>query len=172
MTEYYPTMSVQSFNFPDHYLRHRDFVGRLTTAESVLDKADATFFTVNNATHPRPGEGVQFRALNWPRFYLRHQDFEVKLHEEPLYGVDPGRPPSYQTPETELFWADVTFRVVPGQADGGWVSFESVNYPGRFLRHSNFLLRVDPAPDDLAREDATFRFVGGLTRGPQRPDLR
>lgn len=171
MPDYYPTMSVQAFNFPDHYLRHRNFVGELTRAVNDLDRADATFFTVNGASAPGVGQGVQFRALNWPRFYLRHQESLVKLHEEPMFGIDPNRPPTYQTPDNELFWADVTFRVVPGLADPTWVSFESVNYPGRFLRHSNYKLRLDPVADDLGRKDATFRFVGGLTRGPVRPQI-
>lgn len=99
---------------------------------------------MNGAFAPRVGQGVQFRALNWPRFYLRHHQFEVRLHEEPMFGIDPERPPTYQTRENELFWADVTFRVAPGLSDPSWVSFESVNYPGHFIRHSHYKLRLVP----------------------------
>jgi hypothetical protein len=34
-------------------------------------------------------------------------------------------------------------RLVPGLADPAGVSFELVNIPGRYLRHSNFAVRQD-----------------------------
>ena len=36
-------------------------------------------------------------------------------------------------------------------------SFESINFPGRFIRHRNFELFVEEARDDLSRKDSTFR---------------
>lgn len=40
---------------------------------------------------------------------------------------------------------------------------ESVNYPGRFLRHQNFQLRLDRYQDStLYRSDSAFRLVAGL----------
>jgi hypothetical protein len=44
------------------------------------------------------------------------------------------------------------------------ISFESVNYPDRFIRHRNFLGYVDPVvvTDKLGRQDATFHVVPGL----------
>jgi len=40
---------------------------------------------------------------------------------------------------------------------------ESVNYPGRFLRHRNFQLRLDPCENStLYRADSAFRMVTGL----------
>ena len=35
--------------------------------------------------------------------------------------------------------------MVPGLADSAGVSFESVNYPGRYLRHYNYEIRLDPS---------------------------
>lgn len=43
---------------------------------------------------------------------------------------------------------------------GNFASFESVVYPGQFLRHQSYRLRLDPAGPDsasLLRRDATFR---------------
>lgn len=66
---------------------------------------------------------------------------------------------------------DATFRIVPGLADGGYtlvsdsryVSFESLNCPGHYLRHRHYKIRLDPhSYDRLYREDATFRIVPGL----------
>ncbi|MEU8664069.1 AbfB domain-containing protein, partial [Actinoplanes philippinensis] len=51
---------------------------------------------------------------------------------------------------------------VAGLAGTG-VSFESVNLPGRYLRHSDYTIRLD-ANDNTAtfRGDATFTQVAGL----------
>ncbi|WP_336203971.1 AbfB domain-containing protein [Nonomuraea sp. LPB2021202275-12-8] len=53
--------------------------------------------------------------------------------------------------------ADATFRQVPGLADTSWTSFQSSNYPDRYIRHWNYLLRLDPITDAQGRGDATFR---------------
>ncbi|WP_238598138.1 AbfB domain-containing protein [Saccharothrix sp. ALI-22-I] len=78
---------------------------------------------------------------NFPGNYLRHQGFEVKL--APNDG-------------TSGFAADATFTRVAGLADASWSSFRSVNYPTRYLRHSNFVLRIDEITTTTARADATF----------------
>ncbi|QQQ79466.1 AbfB domain-containing protein [Saccharothrix sp. 6-C] len=166
----YPTMSLQSFNHPTKYVRHRDFLGELTDITTDLDKRDATFLSGRGDHNPGVGESVAFRASDWPRFRLRHQDFVIKLHEDHLV-IDPDRPPTYLTPESELFLADTSFRIVPGLADPSWASFQSVNFPDRYLRHRDFRLYLQPAADDLARADATFRITDGFVPGPPRPDI-
>ncbi|SDM50013.1 Alpha-L-arabinofuranosidase B (ABFB) domain-containing protein [Lentzea albidocapillata subsp. violacea] len=167
----YPSLSLQSYNYPTRYIRHRHFLGELTEISTDLDKNDATFLGGRGDRNPVVGESVAFEACNWRRFYLRHQDFVVKLHEEHLV-IDPDRPPTYRTPESGLFYADAGFRLVPGLADSTCVSIRSVNYPDRYLRHRGFKLYLEPANDDLARADATFRITDGLVPGPPRPDIR
>ena len=44
---------------------------------------------------------------------------------------------------TYLFIDDATWIQQPGLADAGGVSFESFNYPGFYLRHKQFRLRID-----------------------------
>jgi len=52
---------------------------------------------------------------------------------------------------------DATFVVRHGLADSGCYSFESRNFPGHFLRHSQFRLRKDPNDGTpLFAQDATF----------------
>ncbi|MFB8041121.1 AbfB domain-containing protein [Streptomyces hydrogenans] len=56
-----------------------------------------------------------------------------------------------------LLKQDATFTLRRGLADSSCYSFESVNYPGRYLRHADS--RVRTATDDgtaLFRQDATF----------------
>lgn len=55
------------------------------------------------------------------------------------------------------------FRMTFGLSSGTCVSFESVERPGHYLRHSNFALRLDKFEDtELFRKDATFRPRPGL----------
>ena len=35
--------SIQSYNYPDYFIRHRNYLGEITTIVSTLDKKDATF---------------------------------------------------------------------------------------------------------------------------------
>jgi hypothetical protein len=170
MTDHYPSMSIQSYNYQSMFVRHQNFLGVLTKIETDLDKADATFLSNRGDRNPGVGEGVAFRSSNFPTFFLRHQDFAIKLHHEVLV-IDPERPPSYLTPEAELFRADSSFLVVPGLADASWVSFRSVNYPDHYIRHRDFTLHLERAVDDLSRQDATFRIVDGFNPGPERPVL-
>ncbi|MBN3896083.1 MAG: AbfB domain-containing protein [Nostoc sp. NOS(2021)] len=37
------SVSIQSFNFPTFYIRHRNFLGEISPISSSLDRADATF---------------------------------------------------------------------------------------------------------------------------------
>ncbi|SER17360.1 Glycosyl hydrolases family 2 [Lentzea xinjiangensis] len=58
---------------------------------------------------------------------------------------------------TDLGRLDATFHVRPGLADAACVSFESRNFPGEFLRHSNSVVRKDVNDGtSLFRADATF----------------
>jgi hypothetical protein len=45
---------------------------------------------------------------------------------------------------------------------GQEVSFQSSNYPDRFIRHRNSLGFVEVIPDELGKNDATFKIVPGL----------
>lgn|GEM_PF-959826 len=68
--------------------------------------------------------------------------------------------------------ASAHWKVVPGLADIGGVSFQSRNEPGRFLRHAGFRLWADKNDGSTVfQKDATFRyaspFIGAhpLSRG-------
>ncbi|MEV2241027.1 glycoside hydrolase family 43 protein [Micromonospora sp. NPDC049891] len=77
--------------------------------------------------------------------YVRHANYDVRIDAN----VNPA--------------SDAQFRVVPGLADASGVSFESVNYPGHYLRHYgfDFVLAANDASSVFAA-DATFRQVAGL----------
>lgn len=133
-----PINRIQSYNYPDRYVRHYDFDVRLDA--NVNPPQDAQFRLVpglaNNSGY------VSFESVNYPGYYLRHYGFDFRL--EPNDG-------------SAIFQADATFRPVAGLANGSWTSFQSYNYPDRYIRHYGFLLRLDPITDAQGRSDATFR---------------
>lgn len=85
--------------------------------------------------------------------YLRHQDSLAYTEV-----VDPG--------STALLKNDATYTIRAGLADATCYSFESVNFPGQYLRHA--ASRVRNSPNDgsaLMRADATWCARTGLTGG-------
>jgi hypothetical protein len=84
-------------------------------------------------------------------YRVRHRDFVGRIDL-----VGPG--------STALDKADSTFTVRAGRANVRCVSFESVNYPGYYLRHQNFVVylqRIDGTR--LFDEDSTFCPITGMT---------
>jgi hypothetical protein len=135
------SISLQSFNYPDRYVRHANFLGELTQVVTDLDRNDATFYLIPAVTDSNL---ISIRSHNFSTHVLRHQNFRVRLDA----GVQP--------PE------DATFILTPGLADETTVSFRSANFPDRFLRHREFQLFIDPIVSDLDRQDATFRVIRGF----------
>ncbi|MGP4023144.1 glycoside hydrolase family 43 protein [Actinomadura sp. 3N407] len=132
---------LKSFNYPDRYVRHANYVGRLD-AYPFDPYQDQMWRMVPGLAD---SAGVSFESVNHPGHYLRHSDFEVRLQ---------------QNDGTATFHADATFHRTAGLADAGWSSFRSHNYPARHLRHSGFVLRIDPISASSSatdRQDATFR---------------
>ncbi|RPF38008.1 glycoside hydrolase family 43 protein [Streptomyces sp. TLI_185] len=89
--------------------------------------------------------GNRLQSYNFQDRYIRHTNFDVR--------IDPNVSPV----------DDSQFRLRPGLAGTGTVSFESVNYPGYFLRHADydFQLVHNDGTGQFA-QDATFRQVSGL----------
>ena len=78
---------------------------------------------------------VRLKSSNFPDRFVRHAD---NLGRIDTYPMEP-----YQ---------DQMWRMVAGLADGAGVSFQSVNYPTRYLRHFNYEIRLD-----VNDNTATFR---------------
>ena len=98
---------------------------------------------------PTPAGNVRrVRSFNYSRF-VRHQGFRARIDEN----VSPAE--------------DGQFRVVPGLASASAVSFESVNFPGRFLRHrANNEIWLDANDGSAAfRNNATWHRRAGLANG-------
>jgi hypothetical protein len=132
---------LQSYNFPDRYVRHANLVGRIDA--NVSPAADAQF-RIRRGLVPGSSDRVSFESVNFPGYYLRHYAYEIRLEQHD------GSP---------TFAADATFQQVASPLSSAHVMFRSHNVPDRYLRHANYLLRIDPLSTDQARADASFRIV-------------
>jgi hypothetical protein len=155
------TTSLRSINFPDRFIRHRNFLGELEPILSDLDRNDGSFVeSIGLALGGGSNGAVSWEAVNFPNHYLRHQDFRLKLQPRPPIG----------SPEIGLFDQDATFFILPGNADssGHFRSFRSFNFGTRFLRHRDFHLFIDELnlSNDLDRKDSTFEIVDGFVPRP------
>ena len=79
----------------------------------------------------------RLKSYSFPDHFVRHANSAGRIDQYPF---DPHR--------------DSTWRLVPGLAASAGVSFESVNFPGRFLRHSGFTV-------GLAANDGSAAFRVG-----------
>lgn len=131
--------SFESYNYPNYFIRHRNYLGELTEVVSVLDRKDSTFKIVTGLANRHH---VSLESVNYPGYYWRHYNFRLKL---------------YRATNDQLFKKDATFKILKGLAAESWISFESYNYPGYFIRHRNFHLYLEKDNSDIFRADATFK---------------
>lgn len=175
--------SFQSYNFPNRYIRHTRSTLYTDEINNDIGRADATFepYTGNEIftwySHNNPGfairheggrakidndvdlaedgqwqmvyglagEGVSFRSTNFPNRYLRHRDEAVYLDD-------------FQN--NQLFREDATFLLREGLDDPAKYSFESFNYRGNYIQHTNLLLYSRQVFSNEDRADATFDLNG------------
>ncbi|MEU5768227.1 glycoside hydrolase family 43 protein [Streptomyces asoensis] len=128
---------LKSYNYPDRYVRHANYVGRIDTYPFDL-YTDSQWKLVPGLAD---SSGISFQSVNYPTRYLRHYNYQLQLD------VNDG---------TSAFAGDATFTRTAGLADAAWSSFRSYNNPTRYIRHSNYVLRIDPVSTATEKQDATF----------------
>ncbi|MCX5065801.1 AbfB domain-containing protein [Micromonospora lupini] len=125
---------------------------RVRAANTALVNASRTIGSSAPVALPvNTRRSLQVTTPGYTNRYLRHQNSLAYTEV-----VDAG--------SSTLLKNDATYTVRPGLADGACYSFESVNYPGQYLRHQDS--RVRNSPDDgsaLLRADATWCARVGLT---------
>ncbi len=151
-------MSFESVNLPGHYLRHyadNVYLARSGgpnawdgaagfAADSTWDLNAPALWRSSVLLAANVRQSLRVTTWGHTDRYLRHADSLAYTEI-----VNSG--------SSALLKADATYTVRRGLADSSCYSFESVNFPGQFLRHA--ASRVRNAPDDgtaLMRQDATF----------------
>ncbi|CAH1785412.1 unnamed protein product [Owenia fusiformis] len=78
-------------------------------------------------------------------WYLRHSNFFLRVDDK----NNPTAPDS--------FIEDATWRMIPNKYFKYYFSFQSVNYPNRYIRHEGFILKLHPDDwSELFSKDASF----------------
>lgn len=97
-----------------------------------------------------PGRHVALQPANYPTYLVRHYAWVAR--------IDPVSPSS-----PAIDRADASFVVRAGLRTGAGVSFESVNYPGYYLRMDGAAVTLSQDDGTAAsRERATFVAQSGL----------
>ena len=139
------TFNFEANNPRGFFIRHRNFLGELTKLdEGPIDD----FGFMLEQRDPTRRNLVSFSSVNFPGKYLRHSNFRIRLDDIP--------PVTGNHATLFLFLQDSSFFQVPGLANPKGFSFQSINYPDRFLRHRDFDLFVEPANSPNLAADATF----------------
>jgi hypothetical protein len=172
--------SIEAYNFPNYYIRHRNFLGEISPLESTLDKKDGTFRIVPGLAAE---EHFSFESINFPGYFLWAEDTNSQLRLKRLIGgtgtgrvrdylddiIDEGRPegthPAARTASSDSdlkeYWKSATFVLDDGFAGVGGLSFRCVKKfspLGDYIRHKNFKLFLEPYRGSNAqfKKDATF----------------
>lgn len=120
----------------------------------IVEGAQPTFKVVPGLT----GESntVSFQSLQDEDKYLRHYSYWLTLEPK----SNPRNP--------HIFNEDATFKPIPDLWFFGHISFESVNYPKHYIRHTGYRLRISNYNNlqpsaELEKNDASFNWtIGGL----------
>ncbi|MEV4344290.1 AbfB domain-containing protein [Actinoplanes sp. NPDC049596] len=149
--------SLESANLPGYYLRHRGEEVWVDAPSGGSFNDDATWAIGaplwRSGADLTVGQNRSFRVTTpgYDTRYLRHRD-----------GLARTDVITTASPATDR--QDATFTVRAGLADNSCYSFESVNYPGQYLRHANY--RLQKASSDgtaVFQQDATFCGQPGLS---------
>lgn len=126
-------MSFESQSLDGFYMQYTKDTVKLAQVLTKLDRDDSTFEIVPGLT----GSGISIKAVNEEHHYLRPVNGRLTMQRIVL---------------NDDFKKGVSFLVRPGitKASHGYISFESIQHPGKFLRHENFVffLRDPTNPDD------------------------
>ena len=144
-------------NVPRFFIRHRFALAEITRIRSPLDQADGTWIVV------RALNGAAGAVASRPRI-TRHLS----------------APPGLQAQATsqrrsDLFKRDASFIVRPAlNGLPGAFSFESVNFPGFYIRHSNYQLWINRSDgsDLYARTPLSVRAQTAFRPTPLLPSSR
>jgi Alpha-L-arabinofuranosidase B (ABFB) domain len=151
---------LESVNFPGHFLRHRNFELWLDADDgSPLFAEDATWRRLPPPLRNGPPGAISIRSDNFPARYMRHRDALAFI--TPVHSDLDRRDATFVIRKALLLPGDPASPGFEGAHEIS-VSLESVNFPGHFLRHQGFRLKLHQNDGSvLFRQDASFMFQGG-----------
>ena len=129
-------VSFQSYSYPSKYIQIEDSNLVIDVIDNDTDSQNSTFYCP-----PKLPAGDVIESSNNPGYYFQHE------------GIGDQAAIVDQADST----AAGRWNIVPGLADSSAVSFESVEYPGYYLRHYGFVLYLAQYENSTTyKQDATF----------------
>lgn len=138
-------VSFRSYNFPNHLIRHSDFNVWSEDHKGGSYAKDATF-TIRRALNGNQ-RAVSLESVNLPGHFIRHQGGNLFVHKG----------------SGDLFNNDASFQIAFSRIGGlfgdlNYVSLESANFPGHFIRHLHGRCRISKDDgSDLFEKDAAWQ---------------
>ena len=130
-----------SKNFPNHFIT-LDHEGN-----AWLRNHGARRFKLVRGLAGYSSYTVSIKSVDYECFYLRHMGYVITTDH-----------PAVRTRNRAIFPQDATFRVHKHRWFYGFYSFESLNFPGFYLRHAGYRLRIArETSDSLFQNDASFK---------------
>lgn len=151
---------LESVNFPGHFLRHRNF-------ELFIDPDDGSALFAEDATWRRlpppfrnvPPGAISIQSDNFRGLFVRHRKALGVI--TPVSSDLDRRDATFVIRKALLLPGDPTPPGFAGSHEIS-VSLESVNFPGHFLRHQDFRLKLHQNDGSvLFRQDASFMCQDG-----------
>lgn len=142
-------ISLQSYNFPDNFIRHRDSNIWSESGSGDLYNKDATFY-LRPALNGKQGH-FSFESFNFPGHFIRHSNYF-------LY--------TSRFTNDHLFRNDASFNIIDSNLnEHEVVSIESSNFPGHYIRHQNARCRISQVENsDLFNKDSAWEIIPGLAQ--------
>jgi hypothetical protein len=156
-------LSMFSNDLPDFYIIERTGLADIAKIETDIDRGDATF--VWTGDHVNFGEsGRLLRAVAPTGFCLRIATFDdFRIHGKFFEGIiDPDVAAEVRE--------DSTFVIERAEIDPSQISFRSVKFPDRFIRHRDFMLFAEPVSTPQELQSACFRPDSPLDPGQDTPE--
>ncbi|GAB3447201.1 AbfB domain-containing protein [Actinophytocola sediminis] len=161
--------ALESFNNPGAFIRHHNELVYLareggsnpwdTAAGFAADTTWAAVIPLWRSAADLPLDQTRSLRVTTPGFtdrYLRHQDSLARTDV-------------VTSASSAVLKSDATFVVRRGLADPSCYSFEARNFPGSYLRHQSFRVRLAGTENsDVYRKDATFCAQPGSSAGSVR----
>ncbi len=147
-------VSMESSNFPNHFMRHINFQLRIDRYDGFeTTKLDSTFILRHgNARGENIDEAEKcfsFESVNFPGYYMRHYNFKCGIAEK--------------TADQNLNSSFIPREALNGRE--GYFSLESVNFPGYFVRHYDFWVGIAPFEDnDEYKNNASWELAKPLKK--------
>ncbi|TRX21666.1 T9SS type A sorting domain-containing protein [Flavobacterium franklandianum] len=134
----------EAYNVAGIFIRHQEGKAHM---DNIIEPLDDAYWKVVPGL---AGVGISLQSLNSPDKYLRHSNAQMMLQSND---------------GSQVFKEDATFYLRSGLSNSSRVSFESFNFPGRFIRHRGSLLYSEAIVNQLDRDDATFYIFSDSTIG-------